>query len=67
MLVKKVQKTGNHILNANWFLTFLFVYVLINIYVNQIYLIGGATIRDFAEIGRISGIFLFFLCWKYIK
>lgn len=53
-------KTKNHILNANWFLSFLFVYILINIYINQIYLIGGVSIRDFAEIGRISGVLLFF-------
>jgi len=53
-------KTKNHILNANWFLTFLVVYILINIYINQIYLIGGVSIRDFAEIGRISGVLLFF-------
>jgi len=53
-------KTKNHILNANWFLTFLSVYILINIYINQIYLIGGVSIRDFAEIGRMSGVLLFF-------
>lgn len=53
-------KIKNHILNANWFLTLLFVYILMNIYINQIYLIGGVSIRDFAEIGKISGVFLFF-------
>jgi hypothetical protein len=53
-------KTKNHILNANWFLSFLFVYILINIYINQIYLTGGTSIRDFAEIGRILGVLLFF-------
>ena len=53
-------KTKSHILNANWFLTFLSVYILINIYINQIYLIGGVSIRDFAEIGRILGVLLFF-------
>lgn len=53
-------KTKNHILNANWFLTFLSVYILINIYINQTYLVGDVSIRDFAEIGRILGVLLFF-------